>query len=98
MHAGGLKTRDIYPELKKYFYKENSDVKNEEFLSTKFGLWIDTYPSIANTLHGNGRAVDKGMVLQNEEASEASGCSLMCYVFSLEDAVVHISVTNPSSI
>ena len=98
LYAGGLKTRDIYPELKKYFYKENSDVNNEEFLSTKFGLWIDTYPSIANTLHGNGRAVDKGMVLQNEEASEASGCSLMCYVFSLEDAVVHISVTNPSSI
>ena len=24
--AAGLKVRDIYPELKKYFYKENSDV------------------------------------------------------------------------
>ena len=38
LYAGGLKTRDIYPELKKYFYKENSDVTYEEFLSTKFGL------------------------------------------------------------
>ena len=38
LYAGGLKARDIYPELKKYFYKENSDVTCEEFLSTKFGL------------------------------------------------------------
>ena len=28
----------IYPELKKYFYKENSNVTWEEFLITKFGL------------------------------------------------------------
>ena len=38
LYAGGLKARDIYPELKKYFCKENSDVTCEEFLSTKFGL------------------------------------------------------------
>ena len=98
LYAGGLKARDIYPELKKYFYKENSDVNNEEFLSTKFGLWIDTRSSIDNTLHGNGRAVDKGMVIQIEKASKVSGGDLMCYVFSLEDAAAHVSVTNPSGI
>ena len=38
LYAGGLKARDIYPELKKYFYKENSDVTCEEFLSKK--NWI----------------------------------------------------------
>ena len=94
LHAGSLKVRDIYPELKKYIYKENSDVTSEEFLSTKFGLWIDTSSSIDNTLHGNSRAVDKGMVLQVEKAAEASG-DLMYYVFSLEDAVTHLSVNNP---
>ena len=26
LYAGGLQARDIYPGLKKYFYKENSDV------------------------------------------------------------------------
>ena len=36
--AAGLQARDIYPELKKYFYKKNSDVTWEEFLTTKFGL------------------------------------------------------------
>ena len=50
-------------------------MNNEEFLSTKFGLWIDTRSSIDNTFHGNGRAVDKGMVFQIEKASEA-GCIL----------------------
>ena len=40
--VGGLKARDIYPELKKYFYKENSDVTYDKFSSKKFGLWIDT--------------------------------------------------------
>ena len=95
LYAGDLKVRDIYPELKKYFYKENSDVTCEEFLSTKFGLWIDMHSSIANTLHGNRRAVDKGMMLQIEKASETSGGDLMCYVFSLEDAVAHLNFNNP---
>ena len=31
----------------------------EEFLTTKFGLWIDTRSSTSNTLHGSGRAVKK---------------------------------------
>ena len=38
------------------------------------------------------------MVLQIEKASEASGGGLMCYVFSLEDAVTHISATDPDGI
>ena len=62
-------------------------MNNEEFLSTKFGLWIDTRSIIDSTLHGNCRAVDKSMVLQIKKASEASGVDHMCYVISLEDAV-----------
>ena len=88
LYVDGLKAIDIYPDLKKYFYKENSDVNNKDFSSRKFGLWIDTLSSIDNTLHGNGRAVDKGIVLQIEKASKAGGGDLICYVFSLEDAVV----------
>ena len=42
LFATGLQARDIYPELKKYFYKENSNVTWEEFVTTKCGLWIDT--------------------------------------------------------
>ena len=69
----------------------------EDFLTTKFGLWIDTRSSTNNTLHGNGGAVEKsGILLQIEKATETSNSDLTWYVFSFEDAVVHLSVTNPS--
>ena len=65
LFAAGLQAREIYPELSKYFYKENSDATWEDFLTTKFALWIDTRSSIDNTLHGSGRAVEKsGILLQ----------------------------------
>ena len=99
LFAAGLQARDIYPELKKYFYKENSNVTWEEFLTTKFGLWINTRSSIGNTLHGSGRTVEKsGILLQIEKVPEASNGDLTCYVFSLEDAVAHLSVTDLSGI
>ena len=84
LFAAGLQARDIYPELKKYFYKENSNVTWEEFLTTKFGLWIDTRSSTDNTRHSSGRTVEKSAILlQIEKAPEASNGDLTCYVFSL---------------
>ena len=93
LFAAGLQARDIYPELKKLFYKEHSNVTWEEFLTTKFALWIDTRSSIDNTLHGSGREVDKGILFQIEKAPEASGDDITCHVFSFEDAVTQLSVT-----
>ena len=67
-------------------------------MATKFALWIDSLLSIDNMLHGSGRAVEKsGILLQIEKAPETSG-DLTCYVFSLEDAVAHLSVIDPSSV
>ena len=63
LFAAELQARDIYPELKNYFYKKHSNVTWEEFLTTKFGLWIDRRSSTDNTLHGNGRAVEKSGIL-----------------------------------
>ena len=69
------------------------------FLTTKFGLWIDTLSSIDNTLQCRGRAVEKsGIMLQIEKAPETSDDDLMCYMFNLEDAVAHLSVTDPRNI
>ena len=68
LFVAGLRARDIYPELKKYFHKENSNIKWEEFLTTKFGLWINTRSSIDNTLHSSGRTIEKrGILLQIEK-------------------------------
>ena len=98
LFAARLQAREIYPELSKYFYKENSDVTWEDFLTAKFALWVDTRSSIDNTLHGSSRAVEKsGILLQIKKAPEASA-DLMCYVFSLEDAVAHLIVIDPSGI
>ena len=99
LFAAGLRDRDIYPELKKYFYREHSNVTWKEFLTTNFGLWIDTRSSTDNTLHGSGRVVEKsGILLQIEKISETGNGDLTCYVFSFEDAVAHVSVTYPSGI
>ena len=71
----------------------------EDFLTKKFGLWIDTGSIIDNTLHGSGRTVEKnGILLQIEKIPETSNDDLTYYVFSLEDAVTHLSITDPSSI
>ena len=39
-----------------------------------------------------------GKLLQIEKAAETSNVDLTCYVFSLEEAVAHLAVTNPSGI
>ena len=38
------------------------------------------------------------MMLQIKKAPETSGGGLMCYVFSLEDAVAHLSVIDSGGI
>ena len=71
----------------------------EEFLTTKFGLRIDARWSTDKTLCGSGKAVEKsGILLQIEKTPEVSNGDLTCYVFSLGDAVAHLSVTDPSDI
>ena len=97
--TAGFQARDIYPELKKYFYKEHSNVTWEEFLTTKFGLWIDTRSSTDNTLHGSDRAEEKSdILLQIEKVPESNDGYLVCHVFSLKDAVAHLAVSDPSGI
>ena len=39
-----------------------------------------------------------GILLQIEKVSEASNGDFTCYVFNLEGAVAHLSVTGPNSI
>ena len=95
LYPSGVLSRDIFPEAKKYFYKPDSDVTWGEFLTTKFGLWIDVRSSNDNRLHGSGRTVERsGMLLQIERAANASDGDLVCYVFSLEDAVAHVNTSS----
>ena len=53
-----------------------------EFLTAKFGPWIDARSSTDNTLHGSGRAVEKSdILLQIEKAAERSDGDLTYHVF-----------------
>ena len=70
----------------------------EEFLTKKFGLWIDTRSSTDNTLHGSKTVEKSGILLQTEKVPETSNGDLTCYMFSVENAVEHFSVTDPSGI
>ena len=68
-------------------------------LTTQFGLWIDTCLSTNNTLHGSSKAVEKSDILhQIENVAKSSGVDLTCYVFNLEDAIVHVVISNPSGV
>ena len=83
--AAGPHARDILSEQKKCFYKEHCNVTLETFLATKFGLWIDTPSSIGNTM---------AVAEQLEKVAKSSDSDLMCHVFSLEDAVAHLTVSD----
>ena len=83
------------PKQKKYFYKPDSDVTWSEFLTTKFGLWIDVRSSNDNQLHVSWITVERsGILLQIGRAADASDGDLVCYVFSLEDGVAHLNTSS----
>ena len=95
LYPDGVISRDIFPEAKKYFYMPDSDVTWGEFLTSKFGLSIDVRSSNDNRLHGSGRTVERsGILLQIERVADASDGDLVCYVFSLENAVAHLNTSS----
>ena len=95
LYPGGLLSHDIFLVAKKSFYNSDFDVIWGEFLTTKFGIWIDVRSSNDSQLHGSGRTVERsGMLLQIERAADASDGDLVCYVFSLEDAVAHLNTSS----
>ena len=89
LYKGGILSRDLYQEAKKYFYKENSDVSWGAYCTTKFGFWVDFRSSTSNILHGSGRPTNKIMLII-DKVSEAAAGDLMCYVFTVEDSVLRI--------
>ena len=59
MYPSGILPKDLYPEIHKYFGTPDFDVSWEEFLTTKFGCWVDFRSSRDNVLHGSGRAIER---------------------------------------
>ena len=88
-YKGGILPKDYYIEASKYFDNTSSSVSWAEYLTTKFGLWIDFRSSSDNFLHGSGRTVCSSIMLQIDKVGEASG-DLTCYTFSIADEFLHI--------
>ena len=86
LFKGAILPRNMYQEICKKF---NNYILFEDFLTTKYGLWIDTRSSTHNKLHGSGRTVNSGIKLQIDKVSETAG-NLTCYIFALQDAYVHL--------
>ena len=62
----------------------------EEFLRTKFGLWIDTGSSIDNTLHGSRRIVEESDILLQIEKAPETGNGILHAMFSTLKMQWHI--------
>lgn len=69
----------------------------EEFLTTKFVLWTDTRWCTDNNIHGSCRTVEKSEILLHfQKSAENSDGDLTCHMLSLQDAVAHLLVSNPT--
>ena len=91
LYSGGILPRHIFTEIKKYFYKEHSDIDEGEFLTTKFGLWVDFRTSQENALHGSGKDIDgRKIILQIYKAAETTQGNLDCHIFLFQDAKLEI--------
>ena len=68
-----------------------ADVNVGEYLTTKYGLWIDFRGVADNSLHGTGRPImnaNNGITLQITNTAETAGV-LNSYLYTLRDAQVN---------
>ena len=80
--------KNIYPEICKKCYQNNSDVSFEEYLTTKYGLWIDTRSLTKKKLLVIGRVLNRSVKLQLDKVGESKGY-LLCYIFAVQHAYAH---------
>ena len=69
-----------------------ASVSLPEYLTTKFGLWLDLRSTDDPTLHGSGRRVEngsEGITLQISKTVEAAG-ALNIYIYLVMDAQLNL--------
>ena len=88
LFKGSILPCNMYQEIGKRSLQEKSDVSFEEYLTTKYGLWIDMRSSTDKKLHGSSRLVNNNIKLQIDKIGESTA-NLLCYIFAPQDAYVH---------
>ena len=101
LFASGMRPHQQFGEIKKIFADgkhrtvahvakelELADMKLEDYLTTKYGLWLDMRTTDDDSLHGSGRKIEgssQSIQLQIEKKAEAAG-NLDAYVYYIHDA------------
>ena len=101
LFASGMKPHQQFGEIKKIFADgkhrakahvakelELADMKLEDYLTTKYGLWLDMRTTDDDSLHGSGRKLEgssQSIQLNIEKKAEAAG-NLDAYVYYIHDA------------
>ena len=105
--AQGMRLFEQYNEICKYFAegKQKDNNANEvqkhlqlhnvsvgEYLTDRYGLWLDFRTTDEDALHGMGRRIEnasEGITLQIEKKAESAG-TLNAYIYLIMDAQLNI--------
>jgi hypothetical protein len=115
LFASGMLPHQQFEEIQKHFAdgkhrtvshilkeSEMADISLPEYLTTKYGLWLDIRATDDNSLHGSGRKLEgagESIQIQIEKTAETAG-PLTAYVYWIQDAQLNfengrlISVVN----
>ena len=105
LYASGMLAHNQFEEIRKHFADgkhkstpytikeaELSDVTLPDYLTTKYGLWLDMRTTDDNSLHGSGRKIEgasQSIQIEIEKESETAG-ALNAYVYYVQDAQLQI--------
>ena len=101
LFASGMLPHQHFEEIRKHFADgthrtvphvikeaEMADVSLPEYLTTKYGLWLDMRSTDDDTLHGSGRKIEgasQSIQIEIEKTAETAA-SLTAYVYYIQDA------------
>ena len=104
LFASGMKPHQFFDEIRKHFADgkhrtvnsvskelELGDVSLPDYLTTKFGLWLDMRSTDDDSLHGSGRKIEgasQSIQIEIEKKAESAG-NLDAYVFYIQDAQIN---------
>ena len=69
-----------------------SDVSLAEYLTTKYGLWLDMRTTDDDSLHGTGRRLEgasQSVLIEIQKKAETAG-NLDAYVYYIQDAQLNL--------
>ena len=97
----GMRPQHHFDEIRKHFadgkhrtvstvFKEGelADISLSDYLTTKYGLWLDMRSSDDDTLHGSGRKIEgasQSIQIEIEKTAETAG-DLTAYVYYVQDS------------